>query len=57
MSSKQEELDILIQKREELLKFISNHDLTQENHILKFYELQDINLEILKLNLNYDFNK
>lgn len=52
-----EELRILEQKREDLIKYVISHDLTEENHIMKFYQLQDINLEIIKLKLDYDFKK
>lgn len=55
MSSREEQLDILVQRRHELIEYVVNNDLTKENHIMKLYELQDVNLEIIKLNLDYKF--
>lgn len=50
-----EELDILIQKREELIKYIQTHNLQETKHYMKFLELQDVNLEIIKLKIDFDF--
>lgn len=55
--SNQEELDILIQKRNELITYIINNDLTQEKHLIKFYELQDVNLKIIKQKIDFKFEK
>ena len=53
--SQQKELDLLIQRRNELITYVINNDLTQEKHIMKFYELQDINLKIMKIKLDFKF--
>lgn len=50
-----EELDILIQRRTELIEYVLTHDLQKELHYMKFLELQDVNLEIIKIQLDYDF--
>lgn len=53
----QEELDILEQRREELIEYIATHNLMHEKHYMKFVELQDVNLEIIKLKKDYDFSE
>ena len=52
-----EELDILIQRREELIEYVRTHSLLEQKHYMKFLELQDVNFEIIKLNLAFDFKK
>ena len=49
------QLSELIQTREELLEFLKTHNLMEEKHYMKFLQLQDTNLEILKLKEDYDF--
>ncbi len=51
-----EELQILHQKRLELVKYIEQHNLQEEKHYMKFLQLQDVNYEITILEPHYDFS-
>jgi len=50
------ELNLLIEKRKELIKYISTHNLQYEKHYMKFLELQDVNLSIIKLDGGFKFD-
>ena len=52
-----EELDILLQRRRELIDYISKNNLQETKHYMKFLELQDVNLEIIKIENNYNFEE
>lgn len=52
-----EQLAILIKRRDELIKFILTHNLQEEKHYMKFLELQDVNLKILIQKPDYDFEE
>lgn len=52
-----EDLKLLLQRREELKKYLCSHSLQETKHYMKFLELQDVNLEIIKIKVEYNFEE
>ena len=49
MNPTQEDIDILIQEQDKLINKIRSIDLTKNNNMRYYYNLQDVNLELIKL--------